>query len=328
MLLPRYGFSSAAWDAPRQSIEVERVGSVERATITFAGKKSGAIKIQPEYAGIPGLSAQYSEEGELLVYNNGAVWREEDGSAPAVSPGYGFAICLKCGYADSESHQGQGRIDLPAGFAQHARLTSTKKYPACWQEAEAPVLRNQTLAARQTTDVLMLAFSDSLLHLAKDEALTWTIAHGLQIAGAKLLELDTRELGVMVTNTADGYGAILYDNTPGGAGHVRELLDFGRSWIEEACRVLYLNKAHDQRCKTACLDCLLTFDAQEAMHAGLLKRRMTLVTLTSLLAGNRDASMTEGNYPLDSSPPASDRNTKERIARAQMRTAHRTNKRK
>jgi len=52
-----------------------------------------------------------------------------------------------------------------------------------------------------------------------------TLGYALQIAGARLLELDTRELGVMVASSADfsnGSGAVLYDNVPGGAGHVRE----------------------------------------------------------------------------------------------------------
>jgi len=89
----------------------------------------------------------------------------------------------------------------------------------------------------------------------------------------------------MITDTAEGYGAVLYDNTPGGAGHVRELLELERKWLEAALNALYLNEDHDRKCETACLDCLLTFDAQEAMSSGLLRRREAHITLGRLLAG-------------------------------------------
>ena len=323
-LIPRYGFSSAAWLVPRRSIEVERVGSVERATITFARNKSAALEERQSYAGIVGINAQYSEEGELLVYNNGAVWPDEDDdTSQPVAMGLGFAICLKCGYADSESRSGQGRTDLPSRFSSHARLTAANKFFPCWQEGEAPILRNQTLAARETTDVLMLSFSAHRADLARDEALVWTIAHGLQIAGARILELDTRELGVMVTGTAEGFGAVIYDNTPGGAGHVRELLDLERFWLEETCRILYLNEERHVRCETACLDCLLTFDAQQAMGKGLLKRRTTYETLTNLLANpESERGDKESAHPkilaIEQPPQLTN---EERLALAQMRNA-------
>src|SRR5262249_51783831 len=38
------------------------------------------------------------------------------------------------------------------------------------------------------------------------------------------------------------------------------------------------------RCETACLDCLLTFDAQDAMNQGLLQRRKAYRLLKDLLA--------------------------------------------
>lgn len=47
-----------------------------------------------------------------------------------------------------------------------------------------------------------------------------------------------------------GWGTVLYDNVPGGAGHVRELLSLGRSWLEEARRVMYINEKHNRTCET------------------------------------------------------------------------------
>ena len=69
---------------------------------------------------------------------------------------------------------------------------------------------------------------------------------------------------------------LLCDSTPGGAGHVRELLgdawrepaDLGREWLVLARETL------DVRCEIACLRCLRAFDAHEAMTQQKLDRRL------------------------------------------------------
>jgi hypothetical protein len=98
--------------------------------------------------------------------------------------------------------------------------------------------------------------------------------------------LDGRELGILVVPAGDhgrGLGAVLYDNVPGGAGHVRELLALGREWLQETRNTLFVNDKHNEFCEIACLDCLLTFDAQEPMRRGLLNRRLTIKVLDALL---------------------------------------------
>lgn len=326
LLLPKHGFSSAAWDPPRRSTNVERVGSVERATITFGKRAGNADAVEDNFARIAGLTARYREAGELLVYNSGAIWEEDENEVPRMlSRGLGFAVCLKCGYADSEikNGSGTGKIDLPSGFEKHAPLTVANEKFVCWRDGKAEVLRSRILAARETTDVLMLTFDGQLSALAKAEPLVWTLAHALQIAGARLLELDTRELGVMVTGVgqrAKEWGAVLYDNVPGGAGHVLELLKAERTWLERTQEVLFLSETHHRRCETACLDCLLTFDAQEAMSRGLLKRKEAYEVLSQLLTGNilslPDTEKPAGGKPLNSAPRLS---KDERVKRGQER---------
>ncbi len=275
-LLPTHGFSSAAWDSPRRSTAVERVGHTEKATITFVRREGSDLEEQNDFGEIIGLRSLYREDGELLVYNEG-------------DDKHGFAICLKCGYTESEKKIGDGRINLPTSFEHHAPLASPNKNKFCWGKSEAPVLRNQTLAAKQTTDALMLDFSVCLQHLASNKELVWTFTQALQISGAKLLELDGRELGIHVVPTGyegSGWGAVLYDNVPGGAGHVNELRFLGREWLLTARETMFVNEQHNELCETACLDCLLTFDAQEPVRQGLLKRRMAINVLDALLNGS------------------------------------------
>ena len=152
------------------------------------------------------------------------------------------------------------------------------------------MFRNHALAAKETTDVLLLDFSACLAHLANNDQLLWTLAQALEISGAKLLELDSRELGTLVIPAGvqgRGLGAVLYDNVQGGAGHVRELLALGRQWLEEAREVMFVSERHNQTCETACLDCLLTFDAQTPMQKGLLQRKLAIQVLESLLQGGK-----------------------------------------
>jgi hypothetical protein len=149
------------------------------------------------------------------------------------------------------------------------------------------VLRNQALAARETTDVLLLDFSGCLaLEQQDDQALITTLAYALHRAAAELLQLDARELGVDTMPAGEagrGLGVLLYDNVPGGAGHVRELLELGRGWLERAKEIMFVDEAHDQRCQSACLDCLLSFQAQNAMLEGNLNRPHALVLQRQLL---------------------------------------------
>ena len=276
-MFPRHGFSSAAWDPPKWSTNVEVVGepATEARTFTYESEEDGNYSTSTDLGGIPRLSAYYKEDGELLVYNQG---QNE----------LGFAICLQCGYADSERKQGDGRMELPGGFEYHTPLSRPKPNMTCWPPNTAPVIRNEALAAREVTDVLLIDFSECLGSCMRDLTLVTTLGYALQRAAVHMLQLDSREIGVLTTPAGPlgrGLGALLYDNVPGGAGHVRELLGVGRAWIERARSVLWVNEVHHRRCKSACLDCLLSFDTQLASFKGLLNRRRALEVLSAMLDG-------------------------------------------
>ena len=160
-------------------------------------------------------------------------------------------------------------MNLPSSFLRHAPVTSPKPWEHCWRDGDkTPVLRNRILAARETTDVILLDFTDCLGQLAADDSLMTTLAYAFRNAAARLLELDPRELGVLTVPTGPAgttRGVVLYDNVSGGAGHVRELMEQGPDLIRIAHHVLFVDEEHHQRCETGCLDCLLSFDAQRVV---------------------------------------------------------------
>ena len=130
---------------------------------------------------------------------------------------------------------------------------------------------HQLLTARQVTDIVIL----DIPQLANSEpAMATTLAHGLRLAGTQLLNLDSRELGsfVMQTDAGPHCGLVLFDSVPGGAGHVAELLESADAWFQKTSDALFVSKAHHERCVSACLDCLLSFETQFDHDAGLLAR--------------------------------------------------------
>ena len=314
VLFPRHGFRTATWDQPRFSHAPEGLGetSITITSLTWDPEAS-RYDIDP-LADVPGAAATIVENGELLVWNAGAKDR-------------GFAICLRCGYAASENQQGEGLVDLPHGFRQHRPLDKDRKSAWCWKENEAPVLRNEVLAARQRTDYLVLHPKKSAGGPMTLAAAT-TIGHALQQAGARYLEVDPRELGVLTSPLADGHLPVLFDNTPGGSGHVLELvLENPREVLERALSLLDGEDpvAHDAICRSACLRCLLSFETQHAYRQGLLDRRAASVVLRRILRnGEPGASIAPnpiipaGTRVIRPRPPLEER---EKAARAKL--AHR-----
>ncbi len=308
LLFPRHGFATARSEPVRRGYNAKRVGVADVQTIAFHGSGGGELDGGVEtFGGIDGLKAYYRESGVLFVVGRGKV-------------GLGFAICTKCGFADSESSVVSGLARgqaLPEGFEGHPALDDKNPLAHCWRDAEVHVLRNLELAARETTDIVMIDLSGRLRASPDAEAIAWTLSHAFRIAGARSLDVETRELGGMPVLLRDGWGVAIYDDVPGGAGHVQELLADHQGWMSETLRAMYIDDAHHLRCEKACLDCLLTYDAQRAMERLQLQRKLTYDFLIGLRGGAASAG---GPGPAPSVPAPDER---DRLAKAAARRARR-----
>src|SRR5277367_234659 len=121
--------------------------------------------------------------------------------------GLGFAICTACGYSDRERETGEGRQALPSGFETHAPLWTHRANARCWKPNSAPVLRNRALGAETDTDVLQIEVETMLTKfhsLADSELISRSLGHALRIAGAALLEVDTREVSFAGARVGNG----------------------------------------------------------------------------------------------------------------------------
>lgn len=247
LLLPRNGYTTAAWDEPEYRYEPH----VVRYRCPVHVRLHEPTKTVSDFGDVPGLKAEWFKDGGILAVHDGA-------------KGKGFAVCTKCGYADSEQSDGEGRVGLSDGFAEHASLTNPNPSSRCWKDEEAHVLRNVSLAAQQSTELLRLDFSPWLLRFGvpPHDAIVVALAAALELSGARLLEIDVRELGMIDVFPAGerggGLGVLLYDNIPGGCGHVRDLMANAGEWLREALKLLYGDADHHKSCLHGCIDCILS----------------------------------------------------------------------
>lgn len=315
----KHGFTTAAWDPPRRGIARERVGLLQQASTeiaTRAGDESGEVQ---RFGGVPRLRGLVREGGELFLYNEG-----DDGA--------GFIICTRCGFSTSEKERGKDAA-WPSAFQQHRPLWEAKKKASCVEPTTGKPLRHRTLASIEVTDLVSLDFSSFVGDPEHAEGIATTLAYALQQGGAGLLEIDERELGVLVvaaTEATGGYASVVYDTAAGGAGHALDLHHRGRDWLVAAREALWVSEHHHARCETACLDCLLTFQAQHAAERGLLLRRRAYDVLDAVLTDGdtQPGVQREPAVPLPEPPVVgrSSRSDEERLARGRARTQGRNGK--
>lgn len=268
LMFPRFGYTTAGWEPTRRGTNLERVGKQMVCPIAFA--EHGDEEVIEDFGGIPRLRARYKEEASLLVRNAGR-------------RNYGFAVCTRCGFAMSEVLHGEGRMNLPGDFAQHASVFSANPSSFCWGRGEqvVPVLRNRVLAARELTDMLLIEWPGATTN---DLEGVYSLGRAMILAGSRLLELDQRELGVEVLPLrVPNLGIVIFDTAPGGAGHCLELCHLGREWVEVARQILYVNDEHHARCRRACLDCILDFSGQ--YRANQLNRVSALHLIDDAFSG-------------------------------------------
>jgi len=292
-LIPHHGFVTAARDKPQRHLGTERIGSA----VVQAINLRDTPKSEAAFAGISGAAAYYKENGEIFVHNRGEI-------------DLGYAICTACGMAESETKppSEDPAVSLPRALARHWDLNRPK-----WCENETSFLRYRALACRVVTDVGLLDFGPNASDLAE------TLSLALRLAGARLLQLDSRELGNTTAPSPEGshHCPVVYDNVPGGAGHVAELLKLGSAWIEEALKLMWYNESHHETCESACIDCILSADAWDDDKVQKLQRRRAWEFLNGSADGGGDGVPSDDGptAPANGGPALSNEERRERLLR-------------
>ncbi len=264
-LVPRFGYSCAAWDPPSWSGDPERIGLAElTSTVDFVNRQG--LKEFPAFGGVEALSAKFCEGGTIFAANSGT--------------GFGFAVCTACGYADCEDGPGGGRRNLPRGFENHAPLWARSSSQRCWSLDATPVLRNKYLGAENDTDVLQIEIETMLTpHNSRldGERIAHTFGHTLRISGAAMVEADVREISLSTERgVGDQWCIYLFDSAPGGSGNIASLIEQQELWVKRAVDLLEGDPRHQQCCCEACLSCVLDSQSQNDFEMGKLNRAIAL----------------------------------------------------
>lgn len=219
--------------------------------------RSGAI-LEPRFELINALSsdrlqiqAYYSRFGRLALVNSGR-------------DGRGFRICLHCGQAEVAP-------EPPPPGARRARKDPPHKHPRTGQECKG-FFQNHHLGHDFLTDVVELRFSGSLASNTSEElwrSLTYTLLEGAaQGLGIRRDDID---------GTLYRYGGhhlpaiVLFDNVPGGAGHVQRI----REQLPIVFSAAY-ERVKNECCgpETSCYECLRNYRNQpyhEYLQRGLVR---------------------------------------------------------
>ena len=282
LLVPRYGYATATSEPPSWFGERKTVGEVDTFINHLQGNETEEVS---NFGNLSGLRATLFENVELLFANPG-------------DDGHGFAVCTVCGYAEGEgTPQVSGMMSLSDRFRRHIPL-SRYAGPVCRGATEAaPPLRNLVFAAQQFTDVVR--FDLTGLEGVDDAALT-TCGHALAQGGAELLELDQREIRMLVDTPREGRRMLrVFDAVGHGSGHIPELFKRGGEWLGATIKVLTRSPSHDRTCLSACITCILSSVSQRDARQGLLDRRAALRVLQGRSSSRLPSSAQDGSGPSD-----------------------------
>ena len=191
----------------------------------------------------------------------------------------GFYMCPVCGYSDIVKRG-------------HRALKAIKKHKNFRQfDCQCDELNYLRLGHKFQTDIarFTIPLLNSADRLGYPQALSflYTFLEGISIAlGIERNDID----GVLEMNLEyESYDILLYDNVPGGAGHVKRML--GRDAVIGSLRA-GLEKINQECCdeNTSCYSCLRNYYNQS--YHNILQRKLAIDVVRQLLSELKNVSET------------------------------------
>lgn len=251
-IIPEFGFIASREKVGRPGESRPERSYASRAFFTeYAPYNSDDT---PTYEPIPGLSGS-SIQVERYVSRFGKLALVNDGKNSR-----GFRICQSCGYGE------------PAPLPGATPLREHRD-PRSGKECRA-ALRVHHLGHEFLTDVLELRFAGA--QLTSQRALWRSLLYALLEGAAQALSIRRDDLDGTIYHYEQGLPAlVLFDNVPGGAGHVHRI-------AEETVEVFSaaLERVSIECCgpETSCYECLRNYRNQpyhEELQRGLVKEFLT-----------------------------------------------------
>jgi ATP-dependent helicase YprA (DUF1998 family) len=194
------------------------------------------------------IKCKYSSDGELAVICKGR-------------KGVGFWICFTCGAAFS-GERPKGRHKTPYGMD-------------CSSAMRGPLHLGHTFK----TDVISISFEEPQIS-QKGDSFWFSLLYAILEGVSHALGIRRQDLDGCLYPSEEGIQLILFDNVPGGAGHVKRLMD-EKSFREALMSALHRVKSCICGSETSCYGCLRNYQNQFCHEE--LKRGIVLDFLESNL---------------------------------------------
>ena len=193
-----------------------------------------------------------------------------------------FFVCPTCGYA----------IETPIGVNPYAKTIKNKEhFNVKGYKCNSGVdLERYSLGYKFKTDVIRIKIDQPLMTSDdKKYEEAYSILQAIILSSCKELNIEHREIAGCLQyyyNHGDNYSYILYDNTPGGAGHVKRLNN-----NDTLLHVLINAMNLAQKCPncdedSSCYSCLRTYQNQK--YHDIIKRNYVFNYLGQVLNGYSD----------------------------------------
>ncbi|MHA1727244.1 MAG: DEAD/DEAH box helicase [Promethearchaeota archaeon] len=187
------------------------------------------------------IKCRYSTHGELAVICKG-------------KKGMGFWICFTCGASFSERPNGKKNHKTPYG-----------------RECSSPLRGPLHLGHTFKTDVLSISFDEPKKH-SSDEGFWFSLLYAILEGASQSLGIRRQDLNGCLYPSDEGIMLILFDNVPGGAGHVKRIIDGDNLNKVLKSALIRLENCSCGR-ETSCYGCLRNYQNQfchEKLRRGIV----------------------------------------------------------
>ena len=238
---PIYGFKTG----------INKESSTKKPKKTYAGSTSYLGDGRPDDTKLvignnDYLSIETTSDDELLVMNKNP-----------------FFMCDTCGYSEII----KGRKGILSYQKEHLNFKG--------KQCSCSTLHPIALGHKFKTDVAKLSIS-GLGNKSKALSLLYALLEGV----SQEFNIERKDIdGMVVRNMNNEYDLIIYDNVPGGAGHVKRIID--KRMLVETFE-LALKKVEQKCCDedSSCYNCLRNYNNQT--YHKLLKRKLAIDALQEI----------------------------------------------
>lgn len=253
-LIPEFGFVAdrnnirKTGESRPQRLYASRVYFAEYAPANQSSTTPDFKPVELLTSSVVQISAYYSRFGKLALVNEGQLGR-------------GFRICQVCGYAAIAPEQPFSQ--LSAGTKRRNLRPAPHSHPRTGKPCNGMV-KTHHLGHEFLTDVVEIHF-DGILAMRADEKQWRSLLYALLEGASYALDIRRDDLdGTLYWHRRSNAPAlVLFDNVPGGAGHVRRIHDELTSVFEAA-----YERVNNDCCgsETSCYECLRNYRNQPYHH--------------------------------------------------------------